>query len=75
MLNITSPTLDSIIVDEFKARPPFIPLGDVPPRYEVEEAIRAMVNRRAVGLDGLPVETPEGPSRPGRFRTPGEIKI
>ena len=32
------------------------PLDDVPSRYEVEEPIRTMANRRAVGPDGLPVE-------------------
>ena len=31
-------------------------LDDGPSRYEVEEAIRAMANRKAVGPDGLPVE-------------------
>ena len=36
--------------------PPCSPLDDVPSRYEVEEAIRAMANRKAVGPDGLPVE-------------------
>lgn len=33
LVNTTSPTLDSIVVDEFKVRPPFIPLGDVPSMY------------------------------------------
>ena len=31
-------------------------MDDVPSRYEVEEAIRVMVNRKVVGPDGLPVE-------------------
>ena len=31
-------------------------MDDVPSKYEVGEAIRAMANRKAVGLDGLPAE-------------------
>ena len=56
MLNTMSPTLDPTITDELKVWPPYSPLDDVPSRYEVEEAIRAMANRKAVGPDGLPVE-------------------
>jgi len=48
--------LDPTITDELKVWPPYSPLDDVPSRYEVEEAIRAMANRKAVGPDGLPVE-------------------
>ena len=51
--NTKSPTLDPSIVDELKQWPPCRPLDDVPSRYEVEEAIRALANRRAVGPDGL----------------------
>ena len=54
--NFSSPTLDPSIVDELKQWPPCRPLDDVPPRYEVEEAIRALANRKAVGSDGLPAE-------------------
>lgn len=50
-------TLDpTILVDEIKVFPPCMPLDDVPSRYEVEEAVRAMANRKAVGPDGLPTE-------------------
>ena len=56
LLNTKSPTLDPSIVDELKRWPPCRPLDDVPSRYEVEEAIRALANRKAVGLDGLPAE-------------------
>ena len=56
LLNIKSPTLDPSIVDEFKQLPTCRPLDDVPSRYEVEEAIRALANRKAAGPDGLPTE-------------------
>ena len=44
LLNTKSPTLDPSIVDELKQSPPCRPLDDVPSRYEVEEAIRALAN-------------------------------
>ena len=56
LLNAKWPTLDPIIVDELKQGPPCRPLDDVPSRYKVEEAIRALANRKAVGPDGLPAE-------------------
>ena len=56
LLNTKSPTLDPIITDELKVWPPCSPLDNVLSRYEVEEAIRAMANHKAVGPDGLPVE-------------------
>ena len=56
LLNTNSPTLDPSIVDELKQGPPCRPLDDVPSRYEAEEAICALTNRKAVGVDGLPVE-------------------
>ena len=56
MLNTKTPTLDQSIVDELEQWPPCRPLGDVPSRYEVEEAMRALANRKAVGPVGLPVE-------------------
>ena len=56
LLNTKSTTLDPSIVDELKPWPPCRPLDDVPSRYEVEEAIRALANRKAVGPDGLPAE-------------------
>ena len=49
-------TLDPSIVHELKQWPPFRQLDDVPSRYEVEEAIRALANRRMVGPDGLLAE-------------------
>ena len=54
--NTKSPTLDPSIVDELKHWPPCRPLDDVPSRYKVEEAIRALANRKAVRPDGLPAE-------------------
>ena len=56
LLNARSPTLHPIITDELKVLPTCSPLDDVPSRYQVEEATRAMENRKAVGPDGLPVE-------------------
>ena len=56
LLNTTLPTLDPTITGELKVWPPCSPLDDVPSRYEVDEAIRAIANRKAVGPDGLPVE-------------------
>ena len=46
LLNTKSPTLDPSIVDELKQWPPCRPLDDVPSRYKVEEAIRALANQR-----------------------------
>ena len=56
LLNTESPTLDPSNVDELKQWPPCRPLDDVPSRYEVEEAIRALAKRKAVGPDGPPAE-------------------
>ena len=43
-------------MDELKQWPPCRPLDDIPSRHQVEEAIRALANRKAVGPDGLPAE-------------------
>ena len=56
LLKPKAPSLDPSIMDELKKWPPCRPLDDVPSRYEVEEAIRALANRKAVGPDGLPAE-------------------
>ena len=48
--------LDPTITDKLKVWPPSSPLDDVPSRYEAEEAIGAMANRKAVGPDGLTIE-------------------
>ena len=70
--NTKSPTLGPSIVDELKQWPPCRPLDDVPSRYEVEEAIRALANRKAVGPGGLPAEllkvlADEGENTLGKF--------
>ena len=49
-------TTGRCIVQELKQWPPCRPLDDVPCRHEVEEAIRALANRKAAGADGLPAE-------------------
>lgn len=51
-----SPTLDLTIVNELKVWPAYMPLDDVPFRYDVEEATRAMSKRKAVGPDDLLVD-------------------
>ena len=56
LINTKSPTLDPSIVDELKHGPSCRPVDNVPLRYEVEEVIRALANRKAVGPDGLPAE-------------------
>ena len=55
-LDTKSPTVDSNIVDELMQWPPCRPLDDVLSRNKVEEAIRALANRKAVGPDGPPAE-------------------
>ena len=56
LLNTKSPTLDPNNEGELKQWPPCRPRDDVPSRHEVEEAIRALENRKAVEPDGLPAE-------------------
>ena len=51
-----SPALNPIIVEELKAWAPCIPLDDLLSIFEVEETIKSMSNRKAVGPDELPVE-------------------
>ena len=73
LLNTKSSSLDPTIGDELEVWPSCSPLDDVPYRYDVEDAIRAITNRKAVGPDGLPAErlkalTDEGDSDTlGRF--------
>ena len=49
LLNIKSVTLDPSIVSELKQWPPCRPLDDTQSRYEVEEVIRSLTNRKSVG--------------------------
>ena len=56
LLNTKSSTLGPTIVDEFKVWPSCSPLDVVPSRYEVEDAIVATENRKAVGPDGFPAK-------------------
>ena len=69
MLNTKSPALDPTIAGELIRWPPCRPLDGVPPRYEVEQAIRTLANRKAVGPDGLPVELMSGPTKENRTRS------
>ena len=56
LLSTTPTTLDLSIVGELENWPQCRPLDDVPGRYGVEEAIRALANRTSVGPDGFPAE-------------------
>ena len=56
LLNTKSPTLDPRVADKVKQWPPCMPLDDLPSLFELEEAIRGMANRKAVGPDDLPAE-------------------
>ncbi|CAB1103768.1 unnamed protein product [Ectocarpus sp. CCAP 1310/34] len=56
LLNTKSPTIDLHAADKAKRRPTCVPLDDIPSLLEVEEAVREMANRKAVGPDDLPAE-------------------
>ena len=72
--NTKSPTFDPSIVDELKQWPPCRPLDDVPSRYEVEEAIRALANqKKAVGPDGLPADLLKVLTDEGELNTLGKF--
>ena len=73
LLNTKSPTLDPSIVDELTQWPPCRPLVDVPSRYEVVEAIRALANRNAVGPDGLAAELSKVLADEGKFNILGKF--
>ena len=73
ILNTKSPTLDPSIVDVLKQCPPRRPLDDVPSRYEVEQAIRAFVNRKAISPDGLPAKLLKVLSDEGELDTLGKF--
>ena len=55
-LNTKSPTLDPRVVDGVRSWPEDAQLDTVPSEDEVEEAVRSMANRKAVGPDELPAE-------------------
>ncbi|CAB1104154.1 unnamed protein product [Ectocarpus sp. CCAP 1310/34] len=56
LLNTKSPTIDLHATDRVKQWPTCVPLDDIPSLFEVEEAVRGMANRKAVGPDDLPAE-------------------
>ncbi|CAB1101768.1 unnamed protein product [Ectocarpus sp. CCAP 1310/34] len=56
LLNTESPTIDLHAADKVTRWPTCVPLDDIPSLLEVEEAVREMVNRKAVGPDDLPAE-------------------
>ena len=58
---------------ELKQWPPCRPLDDVPSRYEVEEAIHALANRKVVGPDGLPAELLKVLADKGELNTLGKF--
>ena len=73
LLNAKSPTLDPSIVDELKQGPRCRSLDDVPSRYELEEAVRALANRKAVGPDCLLAELLKVLADEGEFNTLGKF--
>ena len=56
LLSTESPTVDQTIVGQLKTWPPCKLLDHDPSRHEVQEVIRAMAIRKAVGPDDLPIE-------------------
>ena len=56
LLSTKSPTLDPRVVNKVKLWPTCVPLDDVPSMLEVQQAIRGMANKKAVGPDELPAE-------------------
>ena len=72
-LDTKSPTLDQRVVEELKQWPRCRPLDDVPSKYEVEGAIRAFANRRAIGVDGRPVELLKVLADEGELNTLGKF--
>ncbi|CAB1113113.1 unnamed protein product [Ectocarpus sp. CCAP 1310/34] len=56
LLNTKSPTIDLHAADKAKRWPTCVPLDDIPSLLEIEEAVREMANRKAVGPDDLPAE-------------------
>ena len=56
LLSTKPPALDPTSADELKVWPQCRSLNDLPSRYEVDEAIRAMANRKAVGPRGFLAE-------------------
>ena len=69
LLDAKPPTLDPSIVGGLKQWPPCRPLDNVPSRYEVEEAVRALTNRKAVGPDCPPAELFKGLADEGELNT------
>ena len=55
-LNIKSPALDPNINEELKVWSPCTLLDDLPSIFEVEETVKSMSNRTAVGPDVFPAE-------------------
>ncbi|CAB1116625.1 unnamed protein product [Ectocarpus sp. CCAP 1310/34] len=56
LLNTESPTIDLHAADKVRRWPTCLPLDDIPSLLEVEEPVREMANRKAVGPDDLPTE-------------------
>ncbi|CAB1107589.1 unnamed protein product [Ectocarpus sp. CCAP 1310/34] len=56
LLNTKTPTIDLHEADKVKQWPTCMPLDDIPSLLEVEEAVREMANRRAVGPEDLRAE-------------------
>ncbi|CAB1103333.1 unnamed protein product [Ectocarpus sp. CCAP 1310/34] len=56
LLNTKSPTINLHAANKVKRWPTYVPLDDIPSLLEVEEVVREMANRKAVGPDDLTAE-------------------
>ena len=56
LLNSKSPKLDPNIAEGLEKWPENTTLGNQPTPQELTDAIRSLANKKAVGLDGVPVE-------------------
>ena len=74
LLKPSRPTLDPIIVDKLEQWPPCRPLNGVPSRDEVQEAIRALANRKVVRPDGFPAELLKVLADEGELNTLGKFQ-
>ncbi|CAB1111482.1 unnamed protein product [Ectocarpus sp. CCAP 1310/34] len=79
LLNTKSPIIDLHAADKVKRWPTCVPLDDIPSLLEVEEAVREIANRKAVGPGDLPAELIklflDGDQDGGRTTAPHASKV
>ena len=56
LLNTTSAALNRTLIESLSPKPVALSLGDPPVVNETKQALRSMVNGKAMGLDELPAE-------------------